>query len=273
MNGESSSSSSNGKHQGADLRRTESLSISPELFEKLYLSPDNKVAGDLRSTFGNPTPLSIIYSSSAVVGFTIALCPLSIEFMGWRGAGGQTATVGANWFFGGLLLIISGILEFFLGNTFPSVVFMSYGAHFMTFAATFQPFYNAVGAFVVDGAPTPQFDESFAFYALFMGVLSTIFLVCSLRTNVVFVVVFIGASLGFFLAAGSFWTTAQGMTIGATLLVGAGGAFFVAAMSGWYLLAAIMFATLDLPWGLGSIPVGDLSTLIKGASQKRKVKE
>jgi len=36
---------------------TGSLSISPELFEKIYLSPQNKVAGELRKTFGNPTPL------------------------------------------------------------------------------------------------------------------------------------------------------------------------------------------------------------------------
>jgi hypothetical protein len=39
------------------IRTTGSLSISPELFEKIYLSPQNKVAGDLRKTFGNPTPL------------------------------------------------------------------------------------------------------------------------------------------------------------------------------------------------------------------------
>lgn len=34
-----------------------SISISPELFEKIYLSPQNKVKGDIRSTFGNPTPV------------------------------------------------------------------------------------------------------------------------------------------------------------------------------------------------------------------------
>ncbi len=39
------------------IRTTGSLSISPELFEKIYLSPQNKVAGELRKTFGNPTPL------------------------------------------------------------------------------------------------------------------------------------------------------------------------------------------------------------------------
>jgi hypothetical protein len=36
-----------------------SISISPELFEKIYLSPEVRVKGELRKTFGNPTPLSV----------------------------------------------------------------------------------------------------------------------------------------------------------------------------------------------------------------------
>lgn len=39
------------------IRTAGSISISPELFEKLYLSPPNKVKGELRKTFGNPTPM------------------------------------------------------------------------------------------------------------------------------------------------------------------------------------------------------------------------
>ena len=53
----------NGKHEFLDkdyqndaalrkIRTAGSISISPELFEKLYLSPENKVKGDLRKTFG-----------------------------------------------------------------------------------------------------------------------------------------------------------------------------------------------------------------------------
>ncbi len=57
-----------GYHLGKDvpsdtaLRRIKtagSISISPELFEKIYLSPQNNVKGDLRRTFGNPTPLLV----------------------------------------------------------------------------------------------------------------------------------------------------------------------------------------------------------------------
>lgn len=34
-----------------------SINMPPELFEKLYLAPKNEVKGELRNTFGNPTPL------------------------------------------------------------------------------------------------------------------------------------------------------------------------------------------------------------------------
>lgn len=39
------------------IRTAGSISISPELFEQIYLSPKNRVSNNLRSTFANPTPL------------------------------------------------------------------------------------------------------------------------------------------------------------------------------------------------------------------------
>lgn len=45
---------------GAPLERLETvngLRISPEVFEKLFLSPQNAVKGELRGVFGLPTPL------------------------------------------------------------------------------------------------------------------------------------------------------------------------------------------------------------------------
>lgn len=61
------------------------------------------------------------------------------------------------------------------------------------------------------------------------------------------------------------------LVIGERLLQGKGGSFFAAAMCGWYLLAAIMFAELDLPWI--KLPVFDLSGAIEGASQRVKEKD
>ncbi|KAI9745419.1 MAG: hypothetical protein M1818_000953 [Claussenomyces sp. TS43310] len=250
---------------------TGSISISPELFEKIYLSPPNVVKGDLRKTFGNPTPL-------ALLGFLISLTPLACDLMGWRGAGGLgAASTGAYYFFGGLLMIVGGLLEFFLGNTFPFVVFSSYGAFWMTFAATLQPFYNAYGAYAPAGSPPaaglaqPAFESSFAFLLLFMGVLTFIYLICSVRTNIVFVIIFLSLGITFCLLAGSYWHLAQeNAQIAHRLTVGGGASAFVTCMAGWWLFFAIMLAAVDFPLQL---PVGDLSSMIKGASERAAEKE
>jgi len=42
------------------IRTMGSVNISAELFEKLYLTPENKVKGELRKTFGNPTPMLVL---------------------------------------------------------------------------------------------------------------------------------------------------------------------------------------------------------------------
>jgi uncharacterized protein len=39
------------------IRSANSLSISPELFEKIYLSPKTRLRKDQRRSFANPTPL------------------------------------------------------------------------------------------------------------------------------------------------------------------------------------------------------------------------
>lgn len=62
---------------------------------------------------------------------------------------------GVYFFFGGLLMIVGGFLEFLLGNTFPFVVFMSFGAFWLSFAATLQPQYNAYGAYAPAGSTSP----------------------------------------------------------------------------------------------------------------------
>lgn len=99
-----------------------------------------------------------------------------------------------------------------------------------------------------------------------MGMLSFLFLFCALRTNLVFVLIFLCATIGFGLAAGAVWFAALGSTAySTTLLVGAGGFFFVADLLGWYLAFAQMFAIMELP--LPDIPVFDLSNLVKPKSR------
>ncbi|KAL8818162.1 MAG: hypothetical protein Q9223_003145 [Gallowayella weberi] len=271
------------------LRTAGSLNISPELFEKLYLSPENRVKGELRKTFGNPTPI-------ALVGFLLSLTPLACDLMGWRGAGGTgAASTGAYFFFGGVLMIIGSIMEWIVGNTFPFVVFGTFGAFWLTFGSTLVPSFNAYGAYVTDpavaaqqmgnpgnpaGLQTPGFNASFAFFLVFMGLMCFVFLICSLRTNIVFFVIFLTLVCAFGCLAGAYFNLALvyanptnlAAATRASRCVVAGGAFtFVTSLAGWWIFLAIMLASLDFPV---QIPVGDLSTMIKGASDKKaKVSE
>lgn len=91
--------------------------------------------------------------------------------------------------------------------------------------------------------------------------LSFVFLICSTRTNGIFVVIFICATIGFSFAAASLWYTAAGNALGATFLVATGAAFFAADVLGWYLLLAIMIQIMELP--IPDLPVFDLSTIVK----------
>lgn len=84
-----------------------------------------------------------------------------------------------------------------------------------------------------------------------MGVLCLIYLVLALRTNLVFVGIFLTLVFAFGFLSGSFWYAAQGKAALAGRLQIAGGAFaFVTCMFGWWIFAAIMLAALDFPFQL-----------------------
>ncbi|KAL9098997.1 MAG: hypothetical protein Q9163_005441 [Psora crenata] len=255
------------------IRTANSVTMSPELFEKIYLNPQNTVKGDLRGTFGNPTPL-------ALLGFLLSLSPLSCELMGWRAAGGNgVATIAAYYFMGGFLMSLGGILEFFLGNTFSFVVFCSFGGFWFTLGGTLTPAFNAYGAYVQNntgadpnaGITSSSFHASFGFFLLFMGLMSLIYLICSLRTNLVFVAIFFGLLMTFVVLTGSYWHLALGHAEMAQKLQVAAGAFgFLAVMAGWWIFFAQMLASVEFPF---EIPVGDISHMIKPLSEIKAAKE
>ena len=89
------------QHPLHQLKSANSYNISPEMFERIYLQPENQVKGELRKTFGNPTPLYVFHPcpildrdasltslSSGLLGYLLSLSPLACDLMGWRGGGG-----------------------------------------------------------------------------------------------------------------------------------------------------------------------------------------
>lgn len=171
-------------------------------------------------------------------------------------------------------MFIGGLLEFVLGNTFPFVVFCSYGSFWFTYGATLTPAYNAWSAYAPlsatnanpqAGLSDPVFLSSFAFFLLWMSILSFVYLIVSFRTNVVFVLIFSTLCPMYACLAAGDWHAAQGNADAALTLQHAGGALaFMSCLLGWYDFIVLLLLAVDFPLNL---PVGDLSRVIKGASE------
>ena len=128
---------------------------------------------------------------------------------------------------------------------------------------------------ILQQAPwTPEFAARFAYFHLYMGVLCFIFLLCSVRTNVYFFLIFLSLVPAFSCLAAAFWKLAEGTPEAAAVALkcqhAAGGLVFAVCILGWYLFAVQLLASVDFPINL---PVGDLSKFVKGASEKKKTAE
>ncbi|QKX59530.1 uncharacterized protein TRUGW13939_06664 [Talaromyces rugulosus] len=258
-------------HDVSEMDRVQtaaSVTIPSELFEKMYLNPETSVKGQLRKTLGNPTPVGLM-------GLIINASGLGCNLMGWGGSGGGgAALVGVSYIFGGVLLTLGFIMEWILGNSFVAIVFAFFGAYTFTFALTLTPSVNAQGAFTAS-ATTPaelaagqaEFNASIAFFYIFSAVMIFIFMICSLRTNIPFFMIFLLLGLLNVLLACADWEAAKGhMGVSENLQVASGAVAFALSFPAWYIWTAQLFLTVDFPL---SLPIGDLSTRFRGASDRK----
>lgn len=167
-------------------------------------------------------------------------------------------------------MLLGSILEFILGNTFPFVVFGSFGAFWLSFGATLTPYFNASAAYLPDNpaaaSSDPVFASTFAFFHVYMAVLDFIYMIIALRTNIVFVLIFTSLTAGFCCLSALFFSIGR-EDPNTTYQHAAGGLFFTTCLLGWYLFFVQLLAAVDFPLNL---PVGDLSRIIKGASERAK---
>ena len=104
------------------------------------------------------------------------------------------------------------------------------GGFWFTLGSTLTPAFNAFNTYTTDehGLLDPEFRASFgelpfeqpsidlmqklsvAFFLLFMGVVSLLYLICALRTNIAFVAIFLGLFMTFVLLVGAYWQYAIG---------------------------------------------------------------
>lgn len=84
-----------------------------------------------------------------------------------------------------------------------------------------------------------------------MGFLSFLYLILSLRTNIVFFVLFLTLVFAFSFIAGAYWQVANGnLALASKLQTGGGACLFVTCACGFWVWFAIMLAALDFPFQL-----------------------
>ncbi|KDE03275.1 hypothetical protein MVLG_06232 [Microbotryum lychnidis-dioicae p1A1 Lamole] len=247
----------NGGVGGAALGRQFSIQLTAEQFERLYLQPGGVAAkGDLAKRFANPTPLG-------VASFLLCLTPFSTELMGWSGPTTDSAVVavGAFYYVGGVVLYLSGLLEWIIGNTFPATVFMTFGGYWLAFAFLFQPSQGIAAA--LGGSPRPSTTK--AQRCIWFG--GEFYLIASLRTNVVFALLFTFLDITFWILVAVYVQLGYGHVTHVPMELKTAGAFaFLTSACGWYLLVVLIFGSTGIPIAL---PVGDLSNFMSG---RRKAK-
>lgn len=146
--------------------------------------------------------------------------------------------------------------------------------------------YSASGTDNVQGAASPEYNAALALFYIIWGFALVTYAVFTLRTNVVFVLIFVFSFVGTFTLSGAFWKVSTGDFVLAhnlqvvsqrlpllgvkhrtikcpidPILTGwqAGAAlFFVVGCLGWYMILVIMSAEMAITTKL---PVGDLSHL------------
>jgi hypothetical protein len=144
----------------------------------------------------NPAPLGLS-------GFAVTTLLLSLV-----NAGVLPATdanfLGLAFAFGGLAQLIAGILEFRANNTLGGTAFVSYGAFWLSFAI-------GILTKTIGGAGV-------SYYLLAWGILTFVFLLGALKTNIALIAVFLFLMLTFLaLAIGAFSGTSTWTEIGGWL--------------------------------------------------------
>jgi len=249
---------SNVEFDPPNLNRMQSagaFTISPELFEKLYLTPKSNNDGDFRKRFANPTPLGFL-------GFVIADATFSMILMGWGGATGLTAVAGIFFFTGPVLLLLATVFEWIMGNFFPMMVCGLFAVFWLSFGLLELPTlalansYSATGN-GAEGAASVGYNAGIALYLLALGFTMFTFFIFTLKTNTVFALIFLFTTTGVFVLSSAYWHVALGSYVMAAKLQKAGGACtFVVAILGWYITIVMMAAEMRVTVKL---PVGDLS--------------
>ncbi|KAE9402048.1 hypothetical protein BT96DRAFT_817036 [Gymnopus androsaceus JB14] len=231
------------------------IQLTSEQYERLLRYP---AYIPLAKNLGNPTPLGMIT-------FILVQAPTAFIQMGWGNTtvAANTALFGTYYMVGGLGLIIAGVMEWLVGNTFPCVAFITFGGNWLSIGALLDPAHEIASTFP-GGTSSPDYNKALIFYFAFWTFLTIVYFLTSLRINVALAWYLLGNIFQYQLANGlnaaAYGELGNGNIPLANALAKAGGAFeFVVVCVATYQFVALMFESVDMPFKL---PLGDLSNVL-----------
>jgi succinate-acetate transporter protein len=212
--------------------------------------------------FANPAPLGL--SAFALTTFVLSAVNLQT-----RGVTVPNIAVPLAFGYGGLVQLLAGMWEMAVGNTFGATALSSYGGFWISYAIILTPEWNILGPggpyATAEGDPGMG-DSALGFFLTGWFIFTTILLILTLRSTVMFFLLFFTLDLAFLMLACGAYAADNKNADAATQLNKAGGGFgMLAAFLAWYNAFAGMADTSN---SLFLIPVFHFPWSEKGREAK-----
>lgn len=211
-------------HSGGDARLP---AFGGEFQPGLYKSIEHR-------KFANPAPLGLC-------AFALTTFVLSAVNLQARGVTAPNIAVPLALGYGGLVQLLAGMWEMAVGNTFGATALSSYGGFWIAYGILLTPAWNIVGkggAYEVAGAAAgnPHMAQSaIGFFLTGWFIFTTILLLCTLRSTVMFFLLFLTLDLAFLMLMCAEYAASNGSASMSVTLTKAGGGFgMLAAFLAWY---------------------------------------
>ncbi|RYP67868.1 hypothetical protein DL769_005657 [Monosporascus sp. CRB-8-3] len=174
--------------------------------------------------FANPAPLGLC-------GFALTTFVLSLINVNTRDVTQPNIVLALAFGYGGLVQLLAGMWEMAVGNTFGATALSSYGGFWISYAILLTPGFNALNAY----SSSADEGSALGFFLFGWFIFTTILLLCTLRSTVMFFLLFFTLDLAFLMLACADLAKSNGNANAGLTLQHAGGGFgLLAAFLAWY---------------------------------------
>ncbi|KAK9777414.1 putative Acetate permease A [Seiridium cardinale] len=173
--------------------------------------------------FANPAPLGL--SAFALTTFVLSLVNVNA-----RGATEPNVVLSLAFGYGGLVQLLAGMWEMAVGNTFGATALSSFGGFWIAYAILLTPGFGALSVY-----DTADQASVLGFFLIGWFIFTFILLVLTLRSTLMFFLLFFTLDLAFLMLACGEFAASNGNAASSLTLKHAGGGFgLLAAFLAWY---------------------------------------